>query len=74
MKIYPPIFLTNEVVLFLAKEYPYASSCFSRDMLSSGEEVSALIVEKWFRRYFPSELAYKLFRQLELEVTQYIHL
>jgi len=63
-------FQTNQVALFLSQRYPYATHCFSQDMLKHGDMVPSLEVEKWFRSYFPAESAFKLFRILEANVTQ----
>lgn len=63
-------FQTNEVTLFLSQRYPYATTCFAQDMLQYGDTVKSVIVEKWFRSYFPADTAFKLFRILEANVTQ----
>jgi len=63
-------FETNEVTLFLSKRYPYATTCFAQDMLKHGDTVKSVVVEKWFKSYFPSEVAYSEYRMLEANVTQ----
>ena len=63
-------FKTNEVTLFLSKRYPYATTCFAQDMLKHGDTVKSVVVEKWFKSYFPSEVAYSEYRMLEANVTQ----
>jgi hypothetical protein len=63
-------FKTNEVALFLSRRYPFATTCFSQDMLKHGDTVKSVVVEKWFKSYFPSEVAYSEYRMLEANVTQ----
>jgi hypothetical protein len=62
-------FETLQVRLFLAKQFPYAAQCFGQEHLS--ERVSATVVEKWFKSYFPAEKAYSLYRQLECAGTDF---
>jgi len=66
-------FETNQVTLFLSQRYPYATTCFAQDMLKHGDTVKSVIVEKWFRSYFPADTAFKLFRILEANVTQTVN-
>ena len=67
-------FKTNEVALFLSRRYPFATTCFSQDMLKHGvkhgDTVKSVVVENWFKSYFPSEVAYSEYRMLEANVTQ----
>jgi hypothetical protein len=70
MAISKATFRTNEVALFLSRKFPFATTCFSQDMLKHGETVSSLVVEKWFKSYFPSQVAFQEFRNLEASVTQ----
>jgi hypothetical protein len=61
-------FNTLEVRLFLNRKYPYAAQCFAQDF--SADTVPSIQVEKWFKRYFPAELAFTEYRNLEANVTQ----
>ncbi len=63
-------FQTNAVTLFLARTKPYASRCFAEDMVKYGDTVPSIEVEKWFKRYFPSNVNQYEFRNLEANVTQ----
>lgn len=63
-------FQTNQVALFLARTKPYAARCFAEDMVKYGDTVKSTVVEKWFRRYFTSEVAFYEYRNLEANVTQ----
>jgi hypothetical protein len=63
-------FETNQVALFLSKSYPFATTLFSQDMLQHGDTVKSVVVEKWFKSYFPSEVAFAEYRRLEANVTQ----
>lgn len=74
MKLYPihmnqtiqnSTFQTNSVKLFLDSQFPHASKCFAEDMIPYGESIQYILVENWFKRYFPSNLAYVLFRKLK---------
>ena len=65
-------FETLQVRLFLDKQYPYAAQCFGQEHLS--DRVSATVVEKWFKRYFPAERAWALYRQLECVVVQHMEI
>ena len=65
-------FETAKVVKYLAKSYPYAASCFAQDNATS--DVDSLDVEKWFKRYFTSEMSYILYRDLSANVMQIIKL
>ena len=64
----------NEVALFLNREFPYASTLFSRDAIAYGDRVTALFVEQWFHSYFPAEEAAKQYRILETCVTQHMEI
>ena len=70
MAISTATFQTNEVTLFLSRNFPYATTCFAQDMLKHGDTVKSTVVEKWFRGYFPSEVAAQQYRNLEANVTQ----
>jgi hypothetical protein len=72
MAISTATFRTNEVTLFLSREFPYAATCFSQDMLKHGETVSSILVEKWFKSYFPSNVNQFQYRLLQASVTQTI--
>jgi len=61
---------TIEVRLFLAKQFPYAAQCFGMEHTSETVKVTA--IEKWFKRYFPAETAFSLFRQMEATITGYM--
>ena len=63
-------FQTNAVTLFLARTKPYAARCFAEDMVKYGDTVPSIEVEKWFKRYFPSNVNQYEFRNLEANVTQ----
>jgi hypothetical protein len=63
-------FPTNDVRLFLSKQYPYAAKCFAEDMLKHGDLVESILVENWLRRYFPSNTARTIYRKLEASVYQ----
>lgn len=56
---------TNEVTLFLAQRFPYASRCFAESHVHV-ETVDGLTTERWFRSYFPSEKAFELHEGMEL--------
>ena len=74
MKYSTATFVTNEVALYLNRKYPYAATCFSQDMLQYGDVVESAIVEKWFKRYFPSNVNQFEFRSLEAAVTQTVQI
>ncbi len=65
-------FETNQVTLHLAKTKPYAATCFAQDMVKYGDTVPSIEVEKWFKRYFPSNVNQYEFRNLEANVTQFL--
>ena len=65
-------FRTNEVTLHLSRKYPFASTSFAQDMQKYDETIPSSIVEKWFKRYFPSNVNQFEFRTLESCVTQTI--
>jgi hypothetical protein len=73
MAISTATFQTNQVTLHLAKTKPYASRCFAEDMVKFGDTVPSIEVEKWFKRYFPSNVNQYEFRNLEANVTQTVH-
>jgi hypothetical protein len=56
----------NDIALFLSNRtsYPYASTCWSRDM-HPAERVTAGDAERWFKRYFPSGTSYTVYRKME---------
>ncbi len=70
MKKFSSTFRTNEVTLFLAKKFPYASTSFAQDMVKYGDNVDSNIVENWFKRYFPT--GPDIFREMECECIQTI--
>lgn len=74
MAISQSTFRTNEVTLYLSHKFPYASTCFSREMQKYGETVPSSVVENWFKYYFPSNINQFEFRKLESCVTQFIKL
>jgi len=74
MTISSATFATNEVALYLDRKYPYAATCFSQDMAEYGDTVASAIVEKWFKRYFPSNVNQFEFRSLEAAVTQTVQI
>lgn len=63
-------FPTNDVSLFLSRQYPYAAKCFAEDMIKHGDSVDAILVQNWFKRYFPSNVAHTIYRNLEANVYQ----
>lgn len=56
---------TNEVTLFLAQRFPYASRCFAESHVHV-ETVDDLTTERWFRSAFPSEKAFQLHEEMGL--------
>jgi hypothetical protein len=70
MALSKPTFKTNEVTLHLAKIKPYASRCFAEDTAKFGDTVPSIEVEKWFKRYFGSNVNQYEYRKLEANVTQ----
>ncbi len=66
-------FQTIAVRQYLAKKFPYAEQCFAQDFVGT-DMVSSTKVENWFKRYFPSELAFAEFRNMECQVSQYLQL
>ena len=63
-------FETIAVRRYLAPKFPYAERCFAQDFVGT-DMVPSTKVEKWFERYFPAELAFAEFRNLECQVCQY---
>jgi hypothetical protein len=72
MALAKAFFKINAVRLHLSKSFPYACTCFGQDMAKYGytDTVSSAHVERWFKSYFPSEVAYTEYRRLEANVTQ----
>jgi len=65
-------FKTIDVRRFLSnKAFPFAAQSFAEKFVNQ-EEVAVSVVENWFRGYFPSETAFREFRQLECFAIQYI--
>ena len=54
----------NDIALFLNRDYPYAATCWGQDMVGN-ERVTVSAVEKWFKRYFPSNVNQMVFRQMQ---------
>jgi hypothetical protein len=64
-------FKTIAVRQYLANKYPYAAQCFAQDFVGT-DMVLSIKVENWFKHYFPTELAFAEFRNMECQVTQYL--
>jgi hypothetical protein len=73
MAIQTAQFETLSVRQYLATKFPYAAQCFAEDFVGT-DRVLSTKVEKWFKHYFPSEVAHQEFRNLECRVTQFIKL
>jgi hypothetical protein len=65
-------FPTNDVRLFLSKQYPYAAKCFAEDMIKYGDSIESFLVQNWLKRYFTSNVAYIIYRKLEASICQTI--
>lgn len=71
MKIKSLTFETNEITLFLSKQFPYAAQRFAQENLE--ETIPELAVEKWFKRYFPSPTNHITFNQLKLNIKSIVY-
>ncbi len=67
-------FKTSDIENFLVNSgNNYAAACWNMDM-SSKPTIDFFAVEKWFKSYFPSQKAHKLFREMECQCTQFMTL
>jgi len=64
----------NDIALFLNKQYPYASTCWSRDQVNADERVGISVVEKWFKGYFPSNVNQFMFRQMQATCVGFMYI
>jgi len=55
----------NDIALFLNRDYPYAATCWGADMVKEGDRVDVFMAERWFKRYFPSNVNQMVFRQMQ---------
>lgn len=64
----------NDIALFLGKQYPYAATCWSQDSVNADERVGILVVENWFKRYFPSNVNQMVFRQMQATCVAHMYI